>query len=947
MSAQPTPTRVHPGLLYCFLLSGAAALIYEVLWTRSLVLVVGGTRTATTMVLAAFMVGLALGSALAGPYVDRIRRPLRFYALLEIGIAALGLAMPWLLEAVGDWHAAAYRTSPGALSLGLIRFGLSALCVMVPAALMGATFPAMLRSAARSPESVGRSVSAIYAVNTAGGVLGCLLAAFVLIPELGLRATGYAAVLLNLVVAAVTWTYAEPAGTAETRADGGERAPLWPLGAAAVVGFTSLAYEVAWTRVLTLILGTTVYAFSIMLASFLTGIAVGAAVARRFTGRPARVTAAAGIAQAAVSVLTLLWVWGIAVPFELMGRMREELGDSFLGFSAARFLLAFALLSTVTVPMGMTLPLLIATAHRRFPRLGRDGGAVYAANTIGAVGGVLAAGLWLLPRLGVHFTLVTLAAVNAAVGAAFLAAATSTARSRLGLAATGTACVLAGFLAIPRVDPRLLNTGVYQYSDSIAAVGFDAYVESTELLFYEEGVNASVAVTRREGILTLQTNGKTDGGVLDDPTQLMLGYAPMLLHEHPRSVLVIGYGLGASLGAAMTFPAERLVCVEIEPAVLRAARLFEDHYGRRPTADPRVEVVLEDARLFCRATDETFDVVISQPSNPWHVGVSNLFTVEFFEMLKARTAPGGVVCIWVPLYGMTPDHTRMVFRTVQQVFPHATMWQSSPQNAMLLARRDGPLTVPLPTVLDAFAANATMRSDLRRIGIHDAQALIGQILIDAAHLERFSKDAPLNTDDRPLLEFLVPRSEGGDESNLDVNRAILRFYKDEQRAPHLQLEYRPFARPGDASRLDGVGLHCRPNGRSPKIRFYGMTRMYSEYDDPGSGDTLLGQNTVETVEIDADGADLILRSERRDAAAKIDLWGIMTSYGAAGPESFRVGGHDGLVSRARNDDGWYAILVWHCPATQRVNVAAYGPTKGRFEEADAAALELRCLHPGP
>lgn len=875
---------MRPALPLCLLLSGAASLIFEVLWMRALVLVTGGTRTAVTIALAAFMGGLALGSALAGRRLDRATRPLRVYALLELAIAATAMAVPAVLSALAD-------------SAMPARAGLAFVTLAIPAALMGATFPAAVRAGSVDPALARRTVAILYAVNTLGGVAGCLAAGFVLIPELGMRDAGRAAALLNVAAAALAFAIDRRVAPREP-SPAPQRPAAAALWAAAGVGFLALAHEVVWTRVLSLVLGTTVYAFALMLAAFLAGIALGARVVAARIERFARPASGVGWAQWAIALATFVWIATLSVPFAVMVHLRESLHDSFVAFSVARFALAALVLAAVSVPMGLTFPLLVAWAHRRAPELARDSGAAYGANTVGAVAGALAAGLWLLPALGIQSALLALAAAGGLAGLAALRG-----RARFIAAA---ALVLAAVPALPRLDPRLLNSGVYRYSEQIRDVGLDETLRRHELVFYEEGLNATVAVTRLEGRLQLHTNGKIDGGPIDDRIQLLLGHLPVMLHDDPKRVLVIGLGVGGSIAAVARHPVERIDCVEIEPAVGRAAACFADFYGR-PLDDPRVRLIFEDGRYYAARSTEAYDVIVSQPSNPWHTGVSNLFTLEFFRLLRARAAPGGVVCVWLPFYEMDLDDARGVIAAAREAFGALTVWEADAVNVLLISRADVPLL--------RLGSN----DDLARIGIADRDALLERALLDDAGVAALVRGAPPNTDDRPRLEFAVPRRP---RDVVPVYRSLMEF---NSARPPLSI---PLA--GEtASLLRDVGLGPVSGAAVTLERSFHWAGETAE------------QHTAVVVRADA----LELRAIRRRDKAPVDLFDVMARLGVPSPRSWTLRDHPALWSPQRAAEGWYGVFTWSCPHAGRLYSGFLGPGD-EPTAADLDRLGLRCLHPG-
>jgi spermidine synthase len=928
-------------LFACFFLSGAASLVAEVVWTRLLILGVGGTRPAVSLTLAGFMGGLALGSALAGPWADRVRRPMRLYAILELAIGACALLVPTALEWIGERHAAAYRAGLSPEALGAVRFGLSFACLALPAGLMGATFPVMLRAAAPSSERVGATTSLLYGVNTLGGVVGTLSAAFVLMPAFGIRASLWAAALCNGVAALIAWTLptsaSAPAPVPSEEAPGGRGSGML-LGAAAALGFASLAYEVLWSRILVLLLGGSVYAFAMMLAAFLCGIAAGGLIVARWADRWTRPARAVGLAQAATALLMFAWFAMMTIPFGLAVRIREAWPDSFWLYNLARFGLVLALLAAVTVPMGMSFPLLVRMAHRRFPRLGREAGGIYAANTAGAVAGALVGGLVLLPSLGLHGAICALAGLSLLLGLGFWLSELSTWRGRAGAAVAAAALTAAVAAAFPTPDASLLHSGVFLHERP----GGEA--ASERLLGEWSGLNAEVAVVQMGDERVLRINGKADAGTGDERTQFLLGHLPMLLHPAPRSVLVVGFGVGGSLAAVTTYPEPgRIVCVEIEPAVVEAGRRFFAERYRRPLEDPRVRLVVEDARLFCRASDETFDVIISEPSNPWLTGVSNLFTLEFFRMLRERLAPGGIVCIWLPLHELVASEARAAYRTAQEVFADLTVWETGQMDVLMIARRDGPLRVPYDRWARELGENPRLRSDLERVALKGWRDLAERALIDERRLKPYVQGAPINTDDRPLLEFEIPRrprpSGRGDEvllSLMDLYRTI------PAGEAHLLLPFEPYGAPGRPEHFGAVELDVRRGGRPPDVHFAGLARVFTRFQVPDTPEVFLLDVSAYVIRGSGAGVPFEIRAYRLPPGDPL-----RPPEAAEGVGPAVVSGHEALEGIFPASRGVIAMASWQCPEKETAFELRWGPVSEVPPIDWIARLEIECRHEEP
>lgn len=685
--------------------SGAAALIYEVIWMRRLALIAGAGAEAAALTVGVLFGGLGLGGLLGGGL--RPRRPERAYAALELVVVAWVLVLPGLAGPVGQW---AQREG----GLGA-HAAAAALLAGPPALAMGASLPVLARG------FVAAELPVLYAANTAGAVLGALAVPQLLLPLLGVRGAELAAAGLAAGVAALAAT--GPRLEPQPAAAGGEppvRAPL--LAAAALAGGVSMALEVTWARLGAVLLGPSVYTFSWVLAVFLAGVALGAAWGRRAAGPGAL---AAGLGALGLCAVLGGLLWGQA-PLALAA------GFGVLGPEGAGLLtplLAALCMGGAPLASGYVFAQALAQARgEQAQAVGR----LYGWNTLAGVVGSLGAGLWALPAWGVQGVL-SGAALLAALGAAALTP--GPAWRRL-LAPAGVGALV---LALPPWDGKLYAVGVYHRVSDLADRSPEAVRrfadQGWELLSYEDGRSASVAVGRstRTGNTWLSINGKVDASTGDDmPTQLLSGQLPVRLAGQARRVLVVGLASGVTAGAVLAEPGvEELTIAEIEPAVVRASRFFEPLNGR-PLADPRVRLVADDARAVLLREPGRFDVIISEPSNPWITGVSNLFTHEYWALGQTRLAAGGVFCQWVQLYGLHPDELRSLVRTFTEVFPNTWLFETIPGADALLVAVNGPGQpgpgLPLQPTLGP-----------------EALAALG-------------RGAPRNTDDRPWVELAAPRS---------------------------------------------------------------------------------------------------------------------------------------------------------------------------------------------
>ncbi|HSN92351.1 MAG TPA: fused MFS/spermidine synthase [Anaeromyxobacteraceae bacterium] len=829
-TADRSPALAYALAAVCFFLSGAAALLYEVVWVRLLGLVFGHTVHAVTAVLAAYMAGLALGSAAAGRLADRIARPLRAYGIVEAAIGVLCLATPLLFRATQAVYDPIQRAlEPGALGSGLIHLALASLVLLPPTVLMGATLPILSRAVVRGPRTAASRIGTLYAVNTLGAVVGTAATGFLLLPAVGLRSTLWLGVALDFLVAALAISLdrarrAAPAANASAASApaGGEGAeipwsgeaappPLPRAGVAAALvgiglsGAASMAYEVAWTRALGLVLGSTTYAFTAMLVTFLSGLALGALLASRLLGRRRADLSAFGLLEIAIALAALSVLPAFGRLPDLLLSILGRAGVTHQVALLAQLGLSFLVMIGPTLLVGATFPLVLAAVGTSLSRVGRDVGHAYGANTVGTILGSTAAGFLLVPAIGIEATVVAAGVANLAAGLAALAVAPGAGR-RLRLAGVAAA---AGFavlvLLLPRWDPNAMTAGVPVYAAEMVKDprGFRASQRRREILLYREGLSSTVAVVRTPTAISLSVNGKTDASTGQDMgTQLLLGHLGALLHPEPRRALVIGLASGVTVGAVAQHPLDAIDVAEIEPAMVEASRFFLRE-NRGALSDPRVRVIEGDGRHILAAAREPYDLVVSEPSNPWMAGVASLFTREFYQTARDRLAPGGIMVQWLQTYSIFGRDMQMVVRTFSEVFPHVSVWAGARGDVLLLAT---PATacLDLDLVERRLAASPGLREDFERLGLGGGR-LAFRLVLDEEDTRRYAAGAPLNTDDLPLLEFSAPR--GLYAGSAVENEALLRSFRRADR-PCLR-GTDPAGLAGPSARLEAARAHLR------------------------------------------------------------------------------------------------------------------------------------------
>lgn len=786
---------VSPSTIFAlFLLSGATSLVYEVLWLRQLILIFGSTQFATSTILSTFMGGLAVGAFAAGRWITRhpAVRPLRAYGLLEIGIGLYALVVPALFRGLSPiyqlvWDAGA---SESFLLLSLAKFVGIAAVLLPPTVLMGATLPLLAREIADDPQRIGGKVGGLYAINTVGAVSGVFVAGFVAMPNLGLSRTllgtalvnvalGSGAILLARARGLPVRIEARPGASAAAAArPAAVRATLWAFG---LSGFGALVLEVAWTRVLALIVGSSVYAFSLMLLAFLIGLAAGSACFSSFLRRRPATDAARLLALLLVSAGVL--AFATTHLFQLLPRL---FGAVFFawdpgpnGWFAVQLLLGLMVMFPATFALGGVFPAVLQIHARSLDEVSRSVGLVYASNTAGTIVGASVAGFVLLPLLGVQSTVIGVALLELFLGLlmalVWLARSPSRRWTLIGGGLLAAAVMVAGQ---PAWDVRMMNSGVYMnlFGRDDGWEGFRGTVyENNEVVFAAEGLTSSIFVADQPEFDNryLSVNGKIDASTnADMETQLLAAHLPLLLHDGPSDVLVIGLASGITVGAVATHDVERIRVVEIEKMMVPAARLFEAH-NNHVLDDPRVAISINDARNELEFSSETYDVIVSEPSNPWMTVASNLFTRDFFRMAGKRLREDGVFCQWIQNYYLPAEDMRSILSAFHDSFPYVMLFETFDGVDLLVLGSRHPLLFDLEEVGERMS-DLSVRMDLGRANVRAPEDFLTLFRLGPEQVDRLVAGAPVNTDDNARVEFSAPKTLG--LYTLDENLALIHRY---------------------------------------------------------------------------------------------------------------------------------------------------------------------------
>jgi spermidine synthase len=757
-------------LILLFVGSGCAALIYEIVWFQMLQLVIGSSAVSLGVLLGTFMGGMCLGSILLPRWISAHRNPLRVYACLEIGIGLIGIAILFGMPEVGS----VYTTSMGHGHAGMALRGIvAAVCLLPPTLLMGATLPAI----ARSIEATRSGVSWLgffYGGNIAGAVFGCLLAGFYLLRVYDLAIATYVAVTINLGVAVVALLLAAWMPQPEQVNDQHDEKVAGPAGAWTVYlaiclsGLCALGAEVIWTRLLTLLLGGTVYTFSIILTVFLVGLGIGSSLGSWFGRTSSRPGLALGLCQflLAAAIAWTAWQVSTSLPY---WPIRPSLSTSpWFNLQLDLLRCLWAILPAACL-WGASFPLALAAAASPGQDPGRLVGRVYAANTVGAIIGAVLFSLVLIEQAGTRQSqrlLMSLSAVSAAVVLMPVVWKRSPAKPgnsprRLLPRIAGT-LVVAAFVGVVAWGARRVPEIPWE----LVAYGRNLPTElgRSMMVYMGEGMNSSVAVSVNwDGVRNFHVSGKVEASSepQDMRLQRMLGHIPALMHPHPKTVLVVGCGAGVTAGSFLVHPSvERVVICEIEPLIPQFVVRYFPAENYNVFDDPRVQWVYDDARHFVLTTREKFDIITSDPIHPWMKGAATLYTAEYFELCRQHLNPGGILTQWVPLYESNPDAVKSELATLFHVFPEGTIWGNDAQgkgyDTVLLAQNE-PLKVDVDQLMERLNRedHVSVARSLQDVGFLSVMDLLGTYAGGAADLAPWLKDAEINHDRNLRLQYLA------------------------------------------------------------------------------------------------------------------------------------------------------------------------------------------------
>ncbi len=735
----------------------------------------GNSIYSISTVVAAYMAGLGIGALIAGTFVSPLTYPIRTYGVIEGIIGTFGVASPFLFKLLHPFFSHLFFLQEVSHSLFLIiRFIVVFGILLIPTIAMGMTLPILVSGLSAKRPIFGSLVGRLYGWNTAGAVLGAIAAGFLLLPSLGLFKTIMFASTLNFAILVMiyvipplrTWQVLPKSGgkTLKKTTTGAEspEGKLFRHSGKVILflfacsGFLTLVYEVGWTRILTPIIGSSVYSFTIILATFLLGIAIGSLVIARWAEGMKKPFLAFGIFEILLGIIALAGTFSFHYLPELFVSIIQKSDFSITWIVLGEFFLSGFISFLPCLLMGFLFPIASCAYRKSEPTPGRNIAHIYFFNTSGAIFGSLITGFILVPKIGILKTLIMTSLLSVAIGIIALIVSEATRRTKLLSAGIVLSLSIVLALFVPSWDINLMNRGLIQVLRDIKAGDPSGGLQKKgQILFHKEGKNATVAVSFVGKDIYLKIAGKVDASAVKDATtQILCAQLPLLYAEHPVDVCIVGLGSGITTHSVLTHPVQSVDTIEIEEAVVDASKYFTV-VNQDPLSDPRSKIIIDDARNYLSYVDKKYDVIISEPSNPWIAGINSLFTHEFYDIVHEKLVNGGVFSQWIQTYELSAQSFATILRTLNSNFPHCHFYFIPESGDTLLIASKGKLALSFRQI-SAFFKNREVSEDLKRIDILNPFDLSTFFVAPLSDIVAAFGEGPYNTDDNSYIEYKAP-----------------------------------------------------------------------------------------------------------------------------------------------------------------------------------------------
>ena len=795
------------------------------------------------IVLSSFLGGLAFGNYFIGRKVDKSKNPVRFYALLELAIGVYCLFYPIFSDFLGDifyTSASHLNVESDSILFILLRLLFSSILLFIPTFAMGGTLPVLSKFFVDKISTAQKNVGWLYFLNSLGAVFGVILTGFFLIKTYGLDTTIYSAAIVNIglgLIALLLSKYIKIGHINSeieieiTNRNNDEfitpNIVKLAIVSSGISGMAALLYETLWVRLLISFLGSSTYAFSIMLAAFIAGIAIGSfIVSKKFVNKFNRIKLLifSQLAIAVGVVLSLLIYERLPYYFWIIASWLEKTNTTFNIFLSIEFFICFALMFIPTIFMGITLPTIVDIVASSDKKIGFSVGKVFSVNTLGTVIGVFATTLVFLPLFGIKESFQIGILLNLIVALILVHSYDPIWVVHKNIISYSSIILFfLYFIFSPAWNITALNSGVFRkLSERLPQTyaEFEELFSGREILYYKEGIHANVAVAEKESEneRLLIINGKVDAtSSADMGTQKMIGQIPMMLHKNPKKVFVVGFGSGATIGSVLLHPVDQVKCVEISTEVIEAGKFFND-VNMNCLADPRLEVIHEDAHTYLNLSKDKYDVIISEPSNPWIAGIGNLFSQEYFQQCANKLSDDGVMAQWLHVYEASDEVVQLVINTFSSVFPHVQVWGASAADLLILGSNK-------KNILDENEFKnkfniETIKQDFESIGIGSPFTFLSAQILSDQGTFLMAREKPINSEKHPILEFLAPRS-------LFINDYSYEIYENDEKFDTLKkgLYIKNYIKENIPSKETILGAAIYHRKETQNYRFcYGLTK---------------------------------------------------------------------------------------------------------------------------
>lgn len=763
-------------LILAFFFSGASALIYQVLWVKQLTLIFGSQTLAISTILASFMGGLSLGSYLLAKNSVKIKNVLTSYALIELFIALYALFLPIFFNFADDLYRLLWPLTGGSyIIIALLRLILSIFLLLIPTGLMGATLPLLVKHYVVHNSLIMKYTSVLYGFNTLGALIGTFLAGFYFLEYFGMKATNYIAITLNLtagLIAVLIFLFSsddkinkpivERIVLKYSEYSLFEKVILWCL---FFSGFTAMIYEVIWSRQLVLILGSTTYSYTGMLVIFLAGVSIGSLLSDRFFKNKKSFVLWFIAFQFLLGIVVIVGSFYYQHLIYLFYQLSKLLEPSL--FVIKILLTSSMLILLPAILFGMIFPLSIKLITANYEEISEKTGMIYSFNTLGCICGSLLCGFVLIPLIGLKASLICAASLNIVLSAVIILYSVTRPYTKPVTISITFLIILTTFIYPASWEKQIITSGVfvnkYKNMPDNQTKFFDR-LKKQEIVYYKEGQHSTIAVFKEvdsngNNHYVLTNNGKIDASTYfkDMRNQVILGYLPLILKQKTDKVLIIGMGSGITAAVVDQFDIKEIKVVELEKAILQVARFFSKTYGN-PLESKKIKFVMDDARDYMKVSNEKFDVIISEPSNVWTNGVANLFTEEYYRVIKQRLNKDGLLCQWIQLYDLKSEAIISVMKALKKEFKYVYLCHSKTADDFVFLASQEPLKLDMNLIEERLNTNQRIKNDfLTRFNISDQYEVLNLFLANDTALRRFiylnRREIPVNSDDNSYLEF--------------------------------------------------------------------------------------------------------------------------------------------------------------------------------------------------